>query len=401
MKSFPVRSAVAAACLLCIALTGCAGPAKTSQAPVFFPSAPNLPRLQFLMGINRSEDVEGVTSNLSLISFGKTVAKKSRPIIKPHGLAVADGKIYISDIAGQIIVIDLPGKTFETLKGNKGIGKLKKPVSVAVDELGFVYVADVARKEVVVFDRDGEYLKSLGGDLGITPSEVAVDKDQVYILDTKGGVIKVVDRTSNALITEIGQGLGAENGLNLPTNFSLDKSGVIRVTNTGNGKVISCDRDGNFLGSFGQLGDGFGMFSRPKGITIDDQGQIFVVDTGFQNVQIFNEKGRLLTFFGSNKLPVGGMNLPYGIAVSTDYLPYYQTLAKSDFELDQVVFVTNQFGDPKLSIYGFGKLKGIDYEAEYRKLQADREKKAREAIEKAKRAAQAGQPAGQPAEVLR
>jgi DNA-binding beta-propeller fold protein YncE len=363
---------------------------------VFFPSAPSFPRLQYLAGINGSDDVEGKTSNWSLFSFGKAAQKKSRNIIKPLGVSAAGGKIYVADIAGQVAIIDMARKSFDLLKGNNGIGKLKKPVSVAVDDLGFLYVADVGRKEVVVYDREGEFLNAIGAGLGITPTDVAVDKDRIYILDTKEAVIKVLDRSTSALIMEIGKGFLGENKLSLPINFSLDKSGTIRITNAGTGKVVSCDRDGNFLGSFGEMGDGFGQFSRPRGIAVNDKEEIYIVDAGLQNVQVFSDKGRLLTYFGSSKLPVGGMNLPSGIALSRAELPFYQTLADKNFELDQVVFVTNQFGDPKISIYGFGKLRGVDYDLEYKKLQQEREKKARDAIEKAKRDEKKAQGAEQP-----
>lgn len=368
---------------LLLALAGC-GPTKTAvQGPVFFPPAPSLPRLQFLTGISNSDDVEGKTSNVSLFAYGEKARKRAHPILKPHGITAANGKVYVADIAGQVVILDLPKKSFELLKGNKGGGKLKQPVSVAIDEGGLIYVADVARKEVLIYDQEGEFLKAMGSGLNIAPTDLAVDFERVYLLDTKGAVIKVLDRVTGEFIMDIGKGFPAESRLFLPTNFVLEKNGIIRVTNAGNGKIISCDRDGNFVGSFGELGDGFGQFSRPKGITVDDNEEIFVVDGGFQNVQMFNEKGRILTYFGGNKLVVGGLNLPSGIAVSTDNIPYFQTLAAADFQVDHVIFVTNQFGDPRVSIYGFGKRKGIDYDLEYKKLREENEKKARDAIEKA------------------
>jgi hypothetical protein len=36
--------------------------------------------------------------------------------------------------------------------------------------------------------------------------------------------------------------------------------------------------NGEFLGSFGEPGDGSGAFGRPKGIAVDRQGRIFVSD---------------------------------------------------------------------------------------------------------------------------
>jgi len=387
MSTRPVRfaSAILAIWLLGV-LAGCAGPSSVTQGPVFFPPSPSLPRLQYLMGINSSADVEGAVNTYSLVSFGKEKEKVVRPIIKPYGVTAAGNKVYVADIAGQVAIMDLAKKKFELLKGDKDFGKLKKPVGVTLDESGFIYVADVGRKEILIYDPEGEYLRAVGGELGVTPADVAVDLDRIYILDNKGAIIKALDRVTGAFITDLGDKLDAENRLSLPINFTLGKNGIFHITNAGSGRVISLDRDGNFLGAFGKMGDGFGQFSRPKGIAVDDKGEIFVVDAGFQNTQIFNEKGRLLMYFGSNTLPVGGMNLPAGITLSNADLPFFQQMAEKNFELEQVVFVTNQYGNPKISVYGLGKLRGVDYEKEYRRLQEEREMKAKAAIEKARKA---------------
>ena len=57
-------------------------------------------------------------------------------------------------------------------------------------------------------------------------------------------------------------------------------------------------------------------------------------------------------------LAAGALNLPAGIALTTEDLDYFQTLADPDFILEQVIFVTNQMGDAKVSIYGLGHKKG-------------------------------------------
>ncbi|HBA88256.1 MAG TPA: hypothetical protein DCZ75_09790 [Geobacter sp.] len=374
--------AVIAGSLLCL-LAGCTGASKTAKNSVFFPPAPNLPRLQYLTGISDSTDVEGKKKELSLIAFGDLTPQKSvLTIIKPSGIAAAAGKLYITDISGQLLVVDLPKKSMEQLKGNQGAGKLAKPVGVAVDRAGFVFVADVGRKEVLVYNNDGEYLKSVGGGLNITPTDVAVDDSRLYVLDTKKAVIHIFDPVTSAFVQDIGKVSDASKSLSLPTKMMLDKHGIIRVSNAGRGDITSYDRDGHFLGSFGKFGDSPGQFARPKGLTADDNGYLYVVDAGFQNVQVFDENNRLLTMFGSADLPVGGMNLPCDVTISSDDLPYYQKLADQNFELSQVIFVANQFGNPKISLYGYGKQKGIDYDKAYQQIVQQREQWAREEMQR-------------------
>ena len=385
-RTYRTAIAVIAGSLLSL-LAGCAGESKTAKRSVFFPPAPNLPRLQYLTGISDSTDVEGKKKEFSLIAFRNLTPKKSvLSIIKPSSVAAAAGKLYVTDISGQLFIVDLPKKSMEQLKGNRGAGKLRKPVGVTVDRAGFVFVADVGRKEVLVYNNDGEYLKSVGHGLNMYPTDVAVDDSRLYVLDTKKAVIHIFDPVTSAFIQDIGKVSDAAKSLSLPTKMSLDKQGVIRVSNAGRGDITSYDRDGHFLDSFGKFGDTPGQFARPKGLTADDNGYLYVVDAGFQNVQVFDENNRLLTMFGSADLPVGGMNLPCDITISSEDLPYYQMLADKDFELSQVIFVANQFGNPKISLYGYGKQKGIDYDKAYQQIIQQREQWARKEMQKRNKA---------------
>ncbi|WP_136516187.1 NHL repeat-containing protein [Geomonas edaphica] len=384
-RLFRSAAALLAASLLTLA-AGCAGSSRQSHAPVFFPPSPNLPRLQYLTSFSNSADVLGTSGDsVSLISVGKEEEQKVSRIIKPSGITSRDGKLYVTDIAGQLFVVDLANKKMEQLKGNDGLGQLKKPIAVAVDHAGFVFVTDIERKEVLIYDNNGEYLKSVGGDLNFSPTDIAVDNENLYVLDTRKSVIHVLDPMSGAQIREIGKLDEPTQSLSLPTRMNLDDKGVLWVTNAGTGAVISYDRDGHFLGSFGKFGDGMGQFTRPKGITTDSNGYVYVVDSGFQNVQIFTEQGKLLGYFGSAKIPVGGMNLPSDITISTKNLDYFQKFADKDFELSEIIFVANQFGENKIGVYGLGKLRGVDYEAAYRKASEEREHRTQELLKERKK----------------
>ncbi|BBA71619.1 SBBP repeat-containing protein [Geobacter sulfurreducens] len=382
--------------LLCSLLwiSGCAG--KTGTAgKTFFPPPPNLPRLQYLMGIANSTDVEGKDSSFSLFGGLAEQREKIRYIVKPYGITEAGGKLYVSDVGtAQIVVIDLPGKKFELLKGAAGPGKLTTPANVAVDKDGFIYVADAGRREVVVFTPEGDFLKAIGGDRDMKPVDVVVSGDRAFVLDIKSSDIKVFNVKSGQYLESFGTAGGPFERLAMPINLAMDSKGFLYATNGVSGRVLKFDRDGNLLLSFGQMGDGFGQFARPKGIAVDPTGLIHVVDGGHQNVQLFSDTGRLLLFYGdAGKESTASLNLPAGIAYSTANLEYFQKMADSSFKLDGVVFVTNQGGKAnKVAVYGYGKREGIDYEQEYEKIRKELEERARKAREKE---AQEGKKAGQ------
>lgn len=339
-------------------LAGCATTVAKKQEAVFFPPAPNAPRVQFLKSISGSDDVEDSKSGFSLVLREQLEEKSPMPIIKPYGVKYFKGKLYVCDVqAVKVAIIDLVNKKFEYLKGAVGYGKLKKPINLTVDNAGNLYVVDTVIKEVLMYDASGSYVKNYGKGIVKKPVDVAVEGTELYILDLGEGDIKVLDRKSGDFVRSIGKTEGTTEGLSMPTNFVFDDKGFLYATNISSANVIKLDKDGHILSSFGKLGDAFGEFTRPKGIAVDTQGRIYVVDGGAQNVQIFNDKARLLMFFGDPPLPVGALNLPASIDVTAENLDYFQKLADPGFVVEEVIFVTNQSGPAKVSIYGLGHRK--------------------------------------------
>ena len=365
-------------CLATATFSGCAPTQKVAEeATAFFPPPPNPPRIQFLKAFGSSKDVENKKDEFSLFATSIQDSDKVKFLTKPYGIVEFGSKIYVTDtIAGKVAVVDLAAQTFDWLKGDFGPGNFKKPVNLAVDKDGNLYVADTVRLKILKYDPDGNFVRSYGELYDIKPVDVGVYEDKLYALDFSKSDIKVFDISSGDLVESLGQGAeNPEDNLSLPTNLAFDGAGNLYVSNITTGKIVKLDRDGHVLDSYGKLGDAYGEFSRPKGLDVDDDGNLFVVDTAYQNVQIFNKQGQLLMFFGGATAPVGSMNLPAGITITKDNLAYYQTLADPSFELEQVILVTNQVGDDmKVGIYGFGKKIGLDYDKWLQERQDEIEK---------------------------
>ena len=348
--------------------SGCAPTTSvTLNEPVFFPPAPAPPRVQFLMGIENSNDIEDGAAEISLFSMVAVQQEGVKTFTKLYGITAHGSRFYVCDtIDGTVAVIDLRQKEFTWLKGNFGPGKLKKPINLTTDVDGNLYVADTKRKEVLAYDAEGNFLKTYGSDYDMKPVDVAVDGQRVYILDISRHKILVSNKTNGELVETLGQESdNLDERLYLATNMTLTEQGLFYVANVGTGSIIKLDRDGHVLGSFGKMGDRFGEFGRPRGVAADSEKRVYVVDAAHQNVQLFNDEDRLLMFFGDPGLPVGSLNLPAGIAVTDQDLDYYQQFAAPDFALEQVILVVNQAGRHKVNIYGLGKMQGIDYKAYY------------------------------------
>lgn len=343
--------------LALVMMTGCAsGPSKVTQ---FWPPAPDVPRIQYLKKVGDSTDVVERKS-ISLLDTGNDT-ENVIPLIKPYGIAAANGKLYVCDsVQTQVVIFDLPRKKASVLSGNKGEGQLKKPINVAVDSDGFIYVADSGRKQILKYAPDGSYLRAIGED-GVKPVNLAVDDLYVYLLDGANGVVQLYDRKTSEPVRKFGQEGDERGRLFQPLGIGLDGKGGVYVS-TLDGRLVHFDRDGHPQRAFGKVGTGLAEFNRPRSIAFDRDGVMYVVDAASQNVRLLNEGFQLLMSFGEPGTPAS-LNVPAGVAVSEEDLPYYQQFADPDFVLERVIFAVSQVGDNKISVYGMGRKKGIDYDA--------------------------------------
>jgi outer membrane protein assembly factor BamB len=337
-----------------ITLSGCAtGPQKTDTV-IFYPPLPQRPRLQFLHSITGEEDIGKDQGAVMEFLVGQPASDKR--IGKSYDIASSDGKIYVLDRRfKKLIIIDLAKREFDYLRDQR-MGKLDDPSGIWVTEDDVKYVADMKRKQIVVFGSDNNFLRAYGGpDVFDKPTDVAVYDDKLYVSDMDKHQVLVLDKATGQVKWTIGE-LGQEEGqLTNPSHVVVDQGGNIYVNDAFNFRVQKFDPSGKFVKSYGFLGDGMGAFARPKGLAIDREGNLYVADAAFENVQIFNEEtGQLLLFFGGPGLAPGNMYLPSGVHIDYRNVPYFSNFVDKDFRLKYILYVGNMFGLNKLNVYGFG-----------------------------------------------
>ena len=381
MTTRPQRFRTVLLAALALAAAACAAQKREVRAtPLFYPPAPDLPRLQYLTSLSGSKDVE------SQSAFDRFVVGERQEVKldKPYGVAIHEGKIYVCDTNASVVVFDLKRKTFETLKGAAGPGALTQPTNITIDASGIKYVADPVRGQIVVFDRDDAYVRAYGEPGPWRPVDAVPYEDRLYVADVTGHVVRVFDLESGATLKTIGDKGEPDQRLDRPTNLAFDREGRLYVTDFGRFQVVAYDRDGHYLSAFGKPGDGPGHFARPKGIALDREGRLYAVDASFNNVQVFNPDGRVLMFFGEGGEQEGRFLLPAKIAIDYDNLESFREYVAAGFQPEYLVLVTNQLGPRSVSVLAYGRERGKTYPSDDQLLREieERKRKAIEALPK-------------------
>ena len=344
--------------------TGCRS-VKVKQpdsGPVFFPPPPEVPRLQFLTSFSGPEDFcAQTTGGLERYVVGEPEAMKSIGI--PYGMALFEGKLYVCDVGRKMVaVFDLRDRTFGYLTKDP---RLKKPVNIFIDNDGFKYVADSTAGLVFVFDGDNNLVNILGQQLKIRPVDIVVRGILCYVTDYASNQVVVLNKVTGNQIMRIGLRQSTvvrfqpraelpPGEISLISDLALDLQGNIYITDKAGGRITKFNPYGIFRRIIGRPGDNIDEFVRPKGIAIDRENRIWVVDASTEVAKIYNEQAQLLLFFGLPGNKPGMMNLPAKIILDYDNVEFFQKYAVPGASIEFLVLVSNQFGPNKISVYGFG-----------------------------------------------
>lgn len=240
------------------------------------------------------------SSGTFLRSLGQTDGR-STPFVRPFDVhAYGKSTILVTDTVTQNVhVVSLnDGRILHTI-GRRGSlpGEFQQPVAVATDGSGRIYVVDRLNNRVQVFSRDLTFAHTIGGDRLRLPTDIAIDDDRLFILNTGlcqveeytlsggsaiwkksisygGGLAGGIASKDGALYISIVQELrkyappytsysafrGRASGFMAPRAISLDRGGNVAVADMLHGRILVIDS---------QLTDpGPSFLEGPDGITV-------------------------------------------------------------------------------------------------------------------------------------
>ena len=351
IKKINMTKIVIAGFLFAALLASCStvGFMSKPEKLIIYPEPPDTTRIQFLTKISNSAEITGQRSGFSRFIMGQD---KVYDIGRPYGIAVNKNKIYICDnLIKALIIMDIAQNKYENFQP-EAYGKLQNPINCFVDDKDNLFVADVDRGDIVVFDENLKYKKHFGKGIVTKPTDVFVYGDKIYVADIKTNNVMLFDRNTYEFIKPLVDVDVSDTAfIHQPTNIYI-RNDLIYVSDVGEANVKTYDMRGNFLNAVGSPGLRHGNMVRPKGIAVDKDNYLYVADASFENVQIFNNEGKVLMSFGGPYKGPGDMYLPAKITIDYDHNEFFKKFVDEKLDLKYVIFVTNQYGPDKITIYG-------------------------------------------------
>lgn len=318
---------------LCFCVMGCAetrmvmqlSDASPGGSSKVWPSLPDTPRYRYVGELTgevnfRPENASGRSTATKLFDWLVGLTRENQiPTVlqRPQsGVVDAEGRVYVTDVSkGAIFVFDKPAGKLELWEMARANLRFLTPVGIALAGKNEVLVVDADLHAVFRFDHKGNPLGEFGEAVLRRPTGLAFDAQHsiVYVADTYSHDIKVFSQDGK-LIKTIGQRGEADGEFNFPTHLAFANN-ELYVTDTLNSRIQVFDADGKLIRKFGQRGLHMGNLVRPKGVAVDKGGNVYVIESLYDQLLVFNKQGETLLALGGEGSGVGQFYLPAGVWV--------------------------------------------------------------------------------------
>lgn len=213
-------------------------------------------------------------------------------LISPVAVAAdQDGRIFVLDSAlSKVFILDPKGKPLGELRGDpQGMGR---PAGLAIAE-DRIFVSDVMHHRISVYGKKGIFLHSFGkrgtqlGEFNYpTYLWYEAKTQQLWVSDSANFRVQWLNREGTPL-GAFGEGGNKPGFLARPRGLTRDSEGHVYLIDGAFDAFQIFNDAGRLLLFVGQAGTSAGEFSLPGGIFTDSRDRIFVADTFNGRVQVF------------------------------------------------------------------------------------------------------------------
>eukprot|EP00058_Branchiostoma_floridae_P009192 XP_002594680.1 hypothetical protein BRAFLDRAFT_246644 [Branchiostoma floridae] len=185
-----------------------------------------------------------------IVKFGGRGSDKGK-FDRPHGLTVSkDGLVFVSDYGNERIQsFNLQGTflhQFPTVE-------MERPQYININKGGHIFVTHFMNSCVYVYREDGHLLSVFGGEGSGEgelkyPGGICTNTSGNIIVADKGNKnVVVYDKTGNFLRYKFGRFGSGDGQLDSPYGICLDMKGNVIVVDRGNWRVSVFDSEGKFV----------------------------------------------------------------------------------------------------------------------------------------------------------
>jgi len=154
-----------------------------------------------------------------------------------------DGSLFVTEFEGDRIsrVTDKGRRINAFGESGRDEGQLLGPQYITKDNEGYLYVTDWGNRRVSKYDYEGNFILSFGNQSGeariLKPAGIVFHQDRLYVADKQEGSIKVYDKSGNYLRTLV------KNSLEDPEDISVYDSDTLIVADTDDVKFINLSEE--------------------------------------------------------------------------------------------------------------------------------------------------------------
>ncbi len=226
----------------------------------------------------------------SIYGYGEGADKL---LSQPYGVAYRDGLLYVGQIAkGIVVVFDDKGGYVRTVgTQGRGVGELNSPGGVDVDGLGNVYVADTQHAKIVVYDAQGEFVTEIPVERPLVPR--IVDDLRLYVATFDS--VKVFDIPGYQELSSWGRRGREDAEFDFPNGLVVaDEGESVFVADGNNMRLKRLDRNGENVWIVGaapaDIQDADRLFGLPGGMALVDD-ILYIVDPLNSVIHLYRTDG--------------------------------------------------------------------------------------------------------------
>lgn len=217
-------------------------------------------------------------------------------------------------------------------------GKFNTPLALDISVDNVVYVVDSGNNRLQLFDRRGNFIKTVGG-FGFDKEQFDTPRDiwinslvNIYVSDYNNQRVQRYDRNMNFInLLTSNEGQVSDFRFAEIASCAVNSQNDLFLVDHGDYKVIKFKRDGSAERVFGRFDSGDGELELPEQIVIWGADKLIVADPGQGTLKVYDQFGNYILTLSDNNF-----KQPRGLDVDNDKNVYV-----ADPQAGKIFFISN------------------------------------------------------------